>query len=172
MPAFAIPAVTALGKLGAKVLTKRFAGQALKSLVGKDLASKPGQLAARLAPDAFSGLMVGSMTPGDLGDKLIAGTTTTLGGGLGGIAAGRAANAMKLPDSVGFLADLGGSYAGDQVGFMAGDSLMRAKGGGTTPYEKQAIAYEEQMKAQMEEEFRRKYGIGGADPFLAEQGLG
>ena len=37
-------------------------------------------------PDAAFGLMSAAMTPGDLGDKLIAGGSTAIGGSLGGVA--------------------------------------------------------------------------------------
>ena len=42
--------------------------------------------AVRLGMDAVGGTMVGITHPGDLGDKVIAGTAEALGGALGGIA--------------------------------------------------------------------------------------
>lgn len=155
---------------------KRMAGQGLAkaadTVIGKELMSKPGELAFRLAPDVAFGTMSAIATPGDLGDKLIAGTTQAMGGGLGGIAAGRGARALGMGERGAGMVDLGASFVGDMAGMQVGDALMRAKGGGMTPYERQAAEADAQYKAALEEEFRQKYGIGGADPFLAENGLG
>ena len=46
----------------------------------------PTNIAMNFGPDAFFGVLAGAMTPGDLGDKLIAGTSTAAGGALGGVA--------------------------------------------------------------------------------------
>ena len=43
----------------------------------------------------FGGLAA-LQTPGDIGDKLIAGTTSALGGGLGGIALSRGASRLGI----------------------------------------------------------------------------
>ena len=53
----------------------RFAGKALQYLT-KGIG--PGEMTARLSMDALGGLMAAAYTPGDLGDKLIAGTASTL----------------------------------------------------------------------------------------------
>ena len=161
-------------KMGAQVAgeaSRRFAGKALEGIVGKELMSKPGELAFRLAPDVMFGTMSGIATPGDLGDKLIAGTTQALGGGLTGIAAGRGARAIGMGERAAGMVDLGASFAGDMMGMQVGDALMRAKGGGTTPWERQQMEADAQYRAQLEDEFRRKYGVGGQDPFLADNGL-
>ena len=163
-----IPGLAAGGKMAA---TKRFAGNALEKIVGKELMSQPTELAFRLAPDVVFGTMSGIATPGDLGDKLIAGTTQALGGGLTGIAAGRGARAIGMGERAAGMVDLGASFAGDMMGMQVGDALMRAKGGGTTPWERQQMEADAQYRAQLEDEFRRKYGVGGQDPFLADNGL-
>ena len=51
----------------------RMAGAALG--LGKSLfkGMGPTEIVGRLAPDALFGVMEGAMTPGDLGDKVIAG---------------------------------------------------------------------------------------------------
>ena len=113
------------------------------------------------------------MTPGDVGDKLIAGTASAAGGGIGGIAAGRLANAAKLGQTAGFLADMGGSIAGDMVGMKLADDAMRIKGGGTTPMEKEMLQQDAIYRAQLEQELMRKYGIGATiDPTMAQLGIG
>ena len=148
-------------------------GDATQMIVGKDLYNNQGQLIARLAPDALFGVITGAMTPGDVGDKLIAGTASAAGGGIGGIAAGRLANAAKLGQTAGFLADMGGSIAGDMVGMKLADDVMRIKGGGTTPMEKEMLQQDAIYRAQLEQELMRKYGIGATiDPTMAQLGIG
>lgn len=181
--------LSALGKgQAARMAAKKFAGDALakagtmvpksvgeatKMIVGKDLYNNKGQLIGRLAPDALFGVVTGAMTPGDLGDKLIAGTASAAGGGLGGIAAGRLANAAKLGETAGFIADLGGSIAGDMVGMKLAEDAMRIKGGGTTAMEKEMMEQDAMYRAQLEQEFRNKYGIGATiDPAMIQMGIG
>ena len=119
----------------------RFAGQALRNLFKvpgtNKLMSRP-EIFGRLAPDVFFGGVEGVMTPGDIGDKLIAGTSTALGGSLGGLALGRLGRGNDL---AGFLLDMGGSFAGDMGGRMVGDQIQRGKdklagGKGLTAYER------------------------------------
>ena len=43
----------------------------------------------RLGTDLLGGFMAAAYTPGDLGDKFIAGTASTLGGAAGGLALGK-----------------------------------------------------------------------------------
>ena len=160
----------ALAKAG--TIVPKSVGEATQMIVGKDLYNNQAQLIGRLAPDALFGVLAGSMTEGDLGDKLIAGSASALGGGLGGIAAGRAANAANLGNTVGFLADMGGSIAGDMVGMKVAEEAMRFKGGGTTPMEKMMMEQDAIYRAQLEQEFRNKYGMGGTvDPMMASNGL-
>ena len=152
----------------------RMAGDALRG-TGKFLMDSAGGskslMAQRLAPDVAFGVLGGVMTPGDLGDKVIAGTTQAVGGGLGGLAAAGAARKLGAGEGIQTLVDFGGSMVGDQFGYAAGDALMRAKGGGTTPYEKMSIEQEEMLRQQIEAEMAQKYGMGG-DPFLMQNGLG
>ena len=169
----------------ARMATKKFAGDALakagtmvpksigeatKMIVGNDLYNNKGQLIGRLAPDALFGVMTGAMTEGDIGDKLIAGTASAAGGGLGGIALGRAG--QRFGNTTGFLADMGGSIAGDMVGMKLADDIIRLKGGGTTPMEKQMMEQDALYRAQLEQEFLQKYGIGrSVDPMMSTTGL-
>ena len=82
-------------------------------------------LAARLMGDIFGGGMAAFYTPGDLGDKAIAGITDAAFSGALGLGAGR----LVGPNSgiLGFGADMAGSMAGMEVGRAVGDQAMRAK---------------------------------------------
>ena len=158
----------------------RFAGSKLLD-AGKFIWDKSGTNTAervmRLGPDALFGTMAAVQTPGDLGDKLIAGGTQA------GLSLGLGLGASKLPGIRGTamegIADMGGSIAGDYAGMALGDSLQRLKGGGLTAWEREAQKNDELYRQQLEEEFLRKYGIlgqqpqisYGSDPFLVENGL-
>ena len=142
-------------KLGEMAVTN----PAFKSGIGKALFGNmsKGQIAGRLAPDAAFGVLAGAMTPGDLGDKLIAGSASTLGGGLGGIGLGRAAS--RFGDGASVAADFTGSLLGDMAAMPVSDALIRIKGGGMTPYEKEALVADQQYRAQLEEDILKKYGL-------------
>jgi hypothetical protein len=158
----------ALAKAGTMV--PKNVGEATKMIVGNELYNNKGQLIGRLAPDALFGVITGAMTEGDIGDKLIAGTASAAGGGLGGIALGRAG--QKFGNTAGFLADMGGSIAGDMVGMKLADDVIRFKGGGMTPMEQKMMEQDALYRAQLEQEFLNKYGIGATvDPVMASNGL-
>ena len=115
----------------------RAAGAALG--IGKSLfkGMGPTEIVGRLAPDALFGVMEGVMTPGDLGDKIIAGSGAAIGGATGGLALGK----LGGNTPAGFLLDMGGSIGGDMIGRAASDQILRGKdkisgGEGLTPYEK------------------------------------
>ncbi len=159
-----------IGGAGASSAT-RMAGQALFGGMTK------GQIAARLAPDAIFGGVAALQTPGDLGDKLIAGSASAIGGGLGGLALGRAAS--RFGDGASLAADFAGSIGGDMAGMAAGDALMRGKdkimgGAGMTPYERMSA----DQQAQFAEQIRRQTLVGAGlvpgvrDQFMYENGLG
>ena len=97
---------------------RRMAGTALKWLT-KDI--KPAELGVRVGMDALGGLMAAAYTPGDLGDKLIAGTATTLGGATGGLALGR----LGGPGIGGTALDFVGSVGGDILGSMLGEQVIK-----------------------------------------------
>ena len=82
----------------------------------------PTEIVGRLAPDALFGVMEGVMTPGDLGDKIIAGSGAAIGGATGGLALGKLVE-THLPVST----DMGGSIGGDMIGRMAPDQILEAK---------------------------------------------
>ena len=161
----------ALAKAGTMV--PKSVGDATKMIVGKDLYNNKGDLLFRLAPDAVFGVMGGAMTPGDLGDKVIAGGTQFLGGGLTGLAAGRIARGpLKMTQRAADMADMVGSVGGDFLGMAVGDQILKAKGGGMTPMEQQMMEQDALYRAQLEQEFIQKYGMGGTvDPMMATNGL-
>lgn len=120
------------------------------------------QVGMRVVPDAVFGGLAALQTPGDLGDKVIAGTSSALGGTLGGLALG---GLTRNP--LGSLAlDTVGSLGGDQLGYMAGDALMRAKdklggGKGQTPYERLGEKEQRIMAERMRRQILTEYGLLG-----------
>jgi hypothetical protein len=199
-PLFALPALgklagllglggkAAAAKAGAGAVAgtgaKMAAGPAFKGGLGKLLfgdMTKTG-VATRLGPDIFFGGLAAAQTPGDLGDKLIAGTTQAVGGGLGGLVPGRIGTALG-GDAVGTLADLGGSLAGDVIGMNVGDSVQRGKdklfgGKGQTAFERMGEKEQQRFANQIRNETLMSMGIGPGylpgvqDQYLAELGLG
>lgn len=156
------------------VTNPAFSGGIGKALFGT---MNKGQIINRLAPDAFFGGVAALQTPGDIGDKLIAGTTSAVGGGLGGLALGRAG--QRFGDTAGFMADMAGSIGGDMVGMSVGDGLQRGKdslmgGSGQTAYERMSA----EQQAQFAEQIRRQTLAGAGlvpgvrDQFMYENGLG
>ena len=153
---------------------KRFAGNALNDYMGPGGVT-PTNLAVNFGFDAGFGVLQGINTPGDLGDKLIAGTTTAVGGAMGGIGAVGMLRKHKNNQALRMMGEFGGGYGGDMVGQMVGDGLLRAKGGGTTPWEKLQQEGDSQYRAQLEREILAQHGIGGynvPDYFMGENGLG
>ena len=145
------------GGMGA---VKKFAGNALANYMGPGGVTA-GNVAANFAPDAVFGVMQGAMTPGDLGDKLIAGGSTAIGGALGGVGAVSALGKFGQQGGGRMLAEFGGGMLGDMVGQGAGDVVLRAKGGGTTPWEKVQQQGDQEYRQQLEREVLAAYGIGG-----------
>ena len=118
-----------------------------------------GSLAGRFAPDAFFGVLAASQTPGDMGDKIIAGTTSALGGGLGG-----AGVTTLTGGRLGQFGEFAGGFGGDYLGMMVGDQLSRGKdllmgGSGQTPYERMSEEQQRQFAAQLEQQILSQYGI-------------
>ena len=162
--ALAAGAAKGLGVRGALSGGTRMAGNALGNL-WKMSGSNTLERTLRLGPDIGFGVMAGAQTPGDFGDKLIAGGSQAVGSiGLG-------LGASKLPGVRGTqlegLADMTGSIAGDFGGMYMGDALLRAKGGGTTPWEKVQMEGNEQMRQEMERQIMAQYGIAGYRPHQA-----
>ena len=171
--------LTAAGKVAATQGPRMAAGPAFKAGLGKAIFGEmgKGQIAARLAPDLMFGGLAAATTPGDIGDKLIAGGASAVGGGLGGIALGRAA--QRYGDTASMVADMAGSIGGDYAGMMVGDTLQRGKdrvmgGTGQTAYERMSA----QQQAQFAEQIRRQTIAGAGmvpgvrDEFMYANGLG
>jgi len=139
---------------------KKMAGNALANYMGPGGVTA-GNLAANFAPDAVFGVMQGAMTPGDLGDKIIAGGSTAIGGALGGVGAVSALGKFGQQGGGRMLGEFGGGIVGDMVGQSAGDVLLRAKGGGVTPWEKLQQEGDQEYRQQLERQILAQYGIGG-----------
>ena len=180
-----VPALVAKAKAfgsgqAAREVVKRMAGEKLAGVGSRFISTMPktaGELGMRVAPDAIFGTLTGAMTPGDLGDKLIAGTTATIGGSAGGLVGrgvvGAAAPKLLNNQMVDITTEMVGGLGGDMAGQGVADALLRLKGGGTTPYEKMAA----EQQQQLETEILRRYlsGKGGYpsdDYFLQQTGLG
>lgn len=155
----------------------RKAGDALKVMgsrlgpIGFKDAASTTNTALMFGPDLAFGALAGAMTPGDLGDKIIAGGMTGVGGALGG--AGLRAMYGGTNDAIRMGLELGGGVGGDMLGQGISDNLLRIKGGGLTPYEK--MAAEQQRELEQQILTRALSGKGGyplQDQFLAENGLG
>ena len=102
------------------------------------------------------------MTPGDLREKLIAGTTTAVGGGIGGLGTsallpGKLKTNMLVRQPVEFA----GGFAGDMVGQMVGDQAQRLTSpDGKTAYER----LDEQRRRLVEQQTLAAVGLGGYNP--------
>ena len=174
-------AASAFGKgQAARSTVARMAGPKLAAFGGRFGAAMPktaGEIGMRIAPDAIFGTITGAMTPGDLGDKLIAGTTATAGGVAGGLVGrglvGAAAPKLLNNQMVDITTEMIGGLTGDMAGQGVADSLLRLKGGGTTPYEKMAAVQQKELEQQILRSYLSgKGGYPTNDYFLQENGLG
>ena len=143
----------------------RFAGQALKAgpkavqWLTKGIG--PGEMALRVVPDIGFGIMAAAQTPGDVGDKLIAGGTQTLGGITGGLLGGKLGGSNQILSN---MLDMGGSVAGDFAGMAIGDNAQRIKdkmmgGEGLTPWERMGAEQQAQYAQELEQQILRQYGL-------------
>lgn len=172
-----IPGV--LGGTGARMAGQGLNNAAFQGGLGKAIFGEmgKGQIATRLAPDLMFGGLAAATTPGDIGDKLIAGSASAVGGGLGGLALGRAAS--RFGEGAGLVADMAGSIGGDYAGMMAGDALQRGKdlafgGTGQTAYERLNAEQQAQFADQIRQQTMATGGLvpGVRDEFLYQNGLG
>lgn len=136
----------------------RMAGQAMNFLT-KGIG--PGEMTARLSMDALGGLMAAAYTPGDLGDKLIAGTASTIGGAGGGLVLGKlgAGNPM-----LGTALDFAGSIGGDMAASVLGEQVMKGKSalqgeGFRSPYEKLSDKQQSELAQAVRADVLRQYGL-------------
>ena len=157
----------ALSKVGLPKSVARFAGDKVNKM-GRGLSVEgfkknlgipmtKGDIAMTVAPDLLFGGMSAINEEGDIVDKALAGA----GSAIGGIAGGIGLRGVLGPKSgLGILtSEMIGGNVGDQVGYGAAQSLIRAKHGGMTPAEQQMAAADEAYKRQL------------YDQFLAENGL-
>ena len=158
----------------------RLAGQAVKALpkafgyLTKDLGR--GELAFRLGQDALGGAMVAAYTPGDLGDKLIAGTASTVGGALGGLALGKVGG----KGLVGTGLDYAGSIGGDLLASRAAEEVMKGKSylqgdGYMTPYERLGAEQQQALSEAIRQDIVRQYGLavpGAPTQYLVDPSTG
>ena len=137
---------------------KRMAGNALKWLI-KDIGK--GEMAARLSMDALGGAMAAAYTPGDLGDKLIAGTASTLGGATGGLLLGKLGGGNPM---LGTALDFAGSIGGDMAASVLGEQVMKGKSalqgeGFRSPYQKLSDEQQAQLAEAIRADVLRQYGL-------------
>ena len=175
-----IPGLTAAAKgTGARMAGQGLNNAAFSGGLGKAIFGEmgKGQIATRLAPDLMFCGLAAATTPGDIGDKLIAGSASAVGGGLGGIALGRAA--QRYGDTASMMADMAGSIGGDYAGMMVGDTLQRGKdkvmgGAGQTAYERMSSEQQAQFAEQVRRQTMAGAGLvpGVRDEFMYANGLG
>ena len=124
----------------------------------------PGAIAGRLAPDALFASMAFAQNPGDFGDKALAAGTQFIGGGLGGLALGRAADIHPMMSNLGFALDMAGSIGGDYAGMYVGDQLQRGKdklmgGEGLTAWERMGAKEQQKFAENLEQQILAQYGL-------------
>ncbi len=139
---------------------KKFAGKALADYMGP-AGVTPTTLAQNFGLDAAIGIYQGAMTPGDLGDKLIAGVGTGVGGAMGGVGLVSALGKNKNNQLARMGAELGGNFVGDMGGQFVSDAVLRAKGGGITPWEKLQQEGDQKYRQEIERQMLAQLGIGG-----------
>jgi len=145
----------------------RFAGTALKNSLGflkNNAGSSAGEIALRLVPDVGFGALAAVQTPGDIGDKLIAGSAQAAGGILGGIGTAGALRKMGAGGAIQNLGDMAGSVVGDFAGMAVGDNTMRIKdrvmgGYGETPWERMGAQQQAEYAQQLEQQILAQYGL-------------
>ena len=182
--------LTGIGSLGKAAASQAAVGAFAKGAAAKGAVGKLGTtMAGRLGPIGFGsaeaatntalmfgpdlafGALAGAMTPGDLGDKLIAGGMTGISGAVGGAGARSLYGGKNAAVQMGL--ELGGGVGGDMLGQGVADGLLRIKGGGITPYEKMAADQQKELEQRILQQYLSgKGGYPTRDPMLAEQGLG
>ena len=156
-------------------LLPRMAGGSLKFLKSLFAGQSPGEIALRLAPDVGFGVLEAAMTPGDITDKLIAGSGSALGGVSGGLLLGKlGGNNAMLTQAL----DMAGSIGGDFAGRAGAEVLMKAKdkvmgGKGQTPYERMSEEQSKQFAEQIRSQLLAELGLlpGSTQSFLIDQGM-
>ena len=155
--------------LGIGALAKGLGIRKAGAAFAKASANRAGQagvtqnIVANAVPDVMMGTVYGLMSPGDLGDKLITGTTSSIGGLGGSMALRTALGPMAMRPAIGMGAELMGGLGGDMLSQPVADSLMRLKSpDNMTPYERMYKEQNEQMQALVEQDLLKR---------LRDQGL-
>ena len=114
---------------------------------------------ANFGIDAAFGVMQGVMTPGDLREKLIAGTSTAVGGAVGGLGlSATLPGKLKTNMLVRQPVELAGGFAGDFAGQAVGDFAQRITSpDGKTAYDRLA----EEERRRVEQQTLATLGLGG-----------
>ena len=104
--------------------------------------------------------MAAAYTPGDLGDKLIAGTASTVGGAAGGLALGKLGGSGLIGTGL----DMAGSIGGDILASRVGEEVMKGKSylqgeGYMNPYEKLGAEQQQALAAAIQKDVLRQYGL-------------
>ena len=154
----------------------RMAGKALEALKWLFKGDDAGQIALRVIPDVGFGVLEGAMTPGDLGDKIVAGSSTAIGSLAGGIGFGKLGGNSPVARQ---LLDIGGSVGGDFGGRWVGDHIQRGKdrlmgGEGQTAYERLSDEQYDQLKQQATTQVLSELGLlpQGTQTALVDQYTG
>ena len=139
----------------------KLAGQALNALKSLFAGQSNAEIALRLAPDIGFGVLEGVLTPGDLGDKIIAGSTSGLGGATGGLLLGKLGGKNQMLTQA---LDMAGSIGGDFAGRAGGDMIMRGKdklmgGEGQNPYERLNAEQQEQFAESVRAQLLSEIGL-------------
>ena len=126
------------------------AGKGTNKLLGLDRMTTGDKL-MRFGMDGVYSVMGAAATPGDIGDKVIAGVGDFALSAGSGLVAGAP---LKNHPGAANIADNLGSVVGWQLGQPAIEGTMRLKdkltgGEGLSAYDKANIAYEEQLRAQV-----------------------
>jgi hypothetical protein len=174
----AIPGLTTAAKAGGTRMAGTGLLSGLKGKLGANFVKAfPGgkkDIIGSVIPDVAFGTLTGIMTPGDLGDKVLAGATDTvigagLTGGLRGVTGARGLAGTAI--------EMGGGAATGLVSQPVIDSVLRAKGGGMSPYDKLQLEQNAAIRREVEQDVLRQLMSGRrspviGDPFLTENGLG
>jgi hypothetical protein len=150
----------------------------LKGKLGANFAKAfPGgkaDIMGSVAPDIAFGVLTGAMTPGDLGDKVLAGTTDAV------VGAGLTGGLRGVTGSTGWRGSAIEMGGGALTGFASQpvvDSVLRLKGGGQSPYDKLQDDQYAAVRREVEQDVLRQLMSGSrspviGDPFMAQNGLG
>ena len=152
IPGLATASKGAVGGLGSRMAATTFMKNA-SALMPKTAA----EWGMRAVPDAIFGTLAGAMTPGDLGDKMIAGTAATAGGVLGGLglraAVGGVAPGVMKNAVADITSEMVGGIGGDMMAQGVADGILRVKGRGTTPYEKMAADQQRELEQRLLQQY-------------------